>query len=204
MRRYSRHLLVGFALAGACVAACGKSSDSGDASLPPDDGSGGDGDAALIDVALNDAAKEASTIADAADASDASDAAALTCHPSGPLDCSPSTVGSNYQCVQLPSNFQKAVNTAIQSVMAQNPTWFDTTKGAPCCPLCIQPASFVAAVVAAIKAGGLCAEVDPNNPSIQIVVKHDAACSEGFLVLTSANYVHNPGKYSESCVPAWL
>ncbi len=192
-------------LVSVCVAAsCGKSGDSGDASLPPYDSGSADGDGAFTDSASNDAAKETSTVVDAA-ASDASDAAALTCHPSGALDCSPSQAGSNYQCVQLSSsNFQKAVTAAIQSVMQQHPSWFDTTQGFPCCPLCIQPASFMAAVIAAIQAGGLCAELDPNNPSIQIVVKHDNACSEGFLLLTSSNFVHNPSKYSETCVPAWL
>jgi hypothetical protein len=127
-----------------------------------------------------------------------------TCNPTGPLDCSPSQVGNNYVCLDLPSNFNKQVTAAVQAVMAQNPSWFDTSMGSPCCPLCTQPNMFMDAVVAQIQTMGLCAARDPNDADHEIAVKLDNSCDEGFAVLTSSNIVRNPAKLTYTCVPAWL
>jgi len=96
------------------------------------------------------------------------------------------------------------VNAAVQLVLAQHPEYFDTSQGFPCCPLAVEPGKFIADVVTAINAGGECAQLDPNNPTIEMVVKHNNKCSEQYVVLTSANIVRNPAKFQGSCAPAWL
>jgi hypothetical protein len=130
--------------------------------------------------------------------------AIASCTSAGAVDCSAATPPS-YACGTPSPSFVGSVNAGIELVLAQHPEWFDPAQGpAPCCPLALQPQLFVEAVVAAVNAGGMCAKIDPNNPSIEIVVKHDNTCSEQYVLLTSANIVRHPPKFQGTCAPAWL
>jgi hypothetical protein len=140
---------------------------------------------------------------DAAPQAEAS-TAVPSCGAAGPLDCSASAPAS-YECGDPPATFAKQVNAALELVLAQNPAWFDESQGAaPCCPLALMPGEFMNAVVTELNAAGLCATLDPNNPTIEIVVKHDSTCSEQYVLLTSAMVVRHPPKFQGSCAPAWL
>ena len=134
---------------------------------------------------------------------DAAPDAALVCNTSGPVDCSPSSAPT-YECADPPPILRGRVTQAIQGVLALHPEWFDFDAGFPCCPLATQPQSFLDAVVAAIAADGACAQRDPNNPNIELVVKRNNQCSEQYAILTSGSVVRNPPKHQGSCVPAWL
>ena len=129
--------------------------------------------------------------------------APFVCDSSGSLDCSAAST-TNYSCGDPAPNLGNKVKTAVQTVLAQQPSWFDFSVGAACCPLALQPQAFRDAVVAAINASGACASVDPNNPKIELVVKTNNKCSEQWVILTSGNIVRNPPKHQGSCVPAWL
>jgi hypothetical protein len=105
----------------------------------------------------------------------------------------------------VPNNFRPQVDAAIVHVRDSNPSWFDYGSGpAPCCPVALSPAQFRDAVVARLNATGLCASPDPNNPNIEIAVKRNNACNEGYSILTSQNVIRQPPHHSYTCVPAWM
>jgi len=128
----------------------------------------------------------------------------LSCVASGPKDCS-ANAPAKYDCGGIDNNFRPKVNAAIKAVRDSNPSWFDYEKGpAPCCPLALNTEGFLNGVVDHLNGSGLCAQRDPNNYFIEITVKHDNACNEGYSILTSANIVRQPPHYNYTCVPAWL
>jgi hypothetical protein len=168
---------------------------------------GGGGKDASAGAAGKDGGKDgaAGGAGGAGSGGDAGDAGpTLVCKPSGgAADCSPAQPPS-YDCADLPPNYKNAVGAAVQAVLAQHPQWFDFNQGFPCCPLAVETNAYLDAVVAGVVQGGLCAARDPNNPNIEIVVKHDNGCDEGYSILTSGNIVRNPPHYQGTCVPAWL
>ena len=126
----------------------------------------------------------------------------LICDTSGPQDCSPHP--SAYDYVGPPAKFHSQVNAAVAAVRDGNPSWFDYNQGpAPCCPLALDTEAFLNGVVAHVNGSGLCAQRDPNNPNIEITVKKNNDCAEGYSVLTSASIVRSPAHYNYGAVPAW-
>lgn len=164
---------------------------------------GGTGGSAVTGGGAGSPATGGAATGGSAGTTDAAVEAAFVCDVSGPLDCSASGV-TEYACGDPAAKLAGKVGNAVKSVLAAHPEWFDYSTGYPCCPTAKEPGLFMDAVVAAINANGACAQKDPNNPVIEMVVKLNNKCSENWVILTSAMVVRNPPKYQVACAPAWL
>jgi hypothetical protein len=127
---------------------------------------------------------------------------ALACPPGGPQDCSPGPgSGEPDTCQKLTSCFFPAVRDSVVKVMADHPEWFD--KSGPS-PHVLKPEDYMNAVVANVKARGLCAIRDPNAGD-EIAVKHDNRYAESFDILAVGDFARwGAGIYTATCAPAWF
>jgi hypothetical protein len=192
--------LLAFAFAAGIAAACSSSSPLADA---------GSDAATAPDVLLlpeagppPDAAADAASDA-AADAADA-DASVHVCPTGGALDCSPgSGTGDANQCFDGPSCWVSKVQKAVNTVVSQNPSWFDFNNQWNC-PMILDVDSFMNAVVAQLVAVPLCAIRDPNAPGEEVTVKHDNAFTENFDIVASTGCARSgTAIYTGWCAPAW-
>ena len=167
-----------------------------------------DNDGAAADAALvNDAAPgvDAAPSIDAAPPMDAAPPvdAGIVCPPTGPLDCVAVWPGS-YQCFSGTSCYVSDVQSAINRVINQNPSWFDLNHPLGCPMILVPTTDFVTAVAQDISSHGLCAVEDPNAPQEEVVVKHDNAFSENFDIVASTGCARrSAGIYTSYCVPSW-
>lgn len=169
-----------------------------------------DANAPPMDAAsARDASADSTLDADAADAREDSAPidtgvivdTGLSCG-SGPPDCEPGPgTGMADQCFDAPSCFLRTVQNAIRTVLANNPTCFDTTTGSP---RVLNEPCYMNGVVMELQRQGLCARIDPNAGD-EIVVKHDNTLSENFDILTADNLVRSGnGIFTATCAPAWF
>jgi len=167
-------------------------------------------DAAVDAALLVDAGLDAEVIFDAGvdagpDAGpDAGADAGIPCPSGGTLDCSPgSGSGDNSTCHDGNGCFLSNVQSAVNSVVNNNPTWFDYNNQWSC-PMILDVDAYMNAVVAHIANQNLCVIRDPNAPNEEVTVKHDNAFAENFDIVASNGCIRSgAGIYTSTCVPAW-
>lgn len=130
--------------------------------------------------------------------------AGIPCPSGGPLDCSPgSGSGNNNTCHDGNGCFLSAVQAAVNSVVNNNPSWFDFNNQWNC-PMILDVNAFMNAVVAHISSQNLCVIRDPNAPNEEVTVKHDNAFAENFDIVASTGCARSGSHiYTSTCVPAW-
>jgi hypothetical protein len=124
------------------------------------------------------------------------------CPPPGGMDCSPGPgMGTAEECYDWPSCFLTQVQRAVNDVVRDNPTWFDSSAGPT---HVLQVEMYMDAVVALLNTRGLCSIRDPNAGD-EIVVKLNNAYAENFDILTASEDVRSgAGIYTSQCAPAWF
>lgn len=123
---------------------------------------------------------------------------------STPQDCSPGTgTGMGDQCHDAPSCYLKTIQSAVKSILAAHPDWFDYS-GPGGCPIIKNVDAFLDAVVSTVAATGLCIERDPNAPGQEVTVKRNNAFTENFALVSSAGCArYGDPIYTGFCAPAW-
>lgn len=104
------------------------------------------------------------------------------------------------------SQFQAAVQAAIDAVIQEQPALFDRTQAFPEGSQqykIVDIEGYVDAVVAKLAVAGLCAEHELYEPNTNFIhVKNAAALSEDFAVYTSKGFVRRDRCYVQTCNPA--
>lgn len=126
----------------------------------------------------------------------------VSCPPEGPMDCSPGPgSGEGDTCIDTAPCFRKAVQNAIQQVLAGHPEWFMHDDMGD---FVLEVELYMNTVVELTAASGLCAIRDPNAGD-EIAVKFNNEYAENFDILTAAGYVrYADGIYTSTCIPAWF
>lgn len=138
------------------------------------------------------------------DAAGDADASVHVCPTTEPLDCSPGTgTGAADQCFDGPSCYVTKVQKAVNTVVSQNPSWFDFNNQWNC-PMILNVDAFMDAVVAQLAGPSLCAIRDPNAPGEEVTLKHDNAFTENFDIVASTGCARSGSAiYTGWCSPAW-
>lgn len=175
--------------------------DAGHDAAATDASSARDAPSRAIDAGEVDASPLPDAFVDDA-GTDAGPPPPVSCDRSGDLDCSPFT--STGRCPDGPSVFAADVNAAIDAVIAENPTWFDTINYPASTPL-IQPANvsdYMQAVTDHLTAAGLCA----SGPGEELGVKRNADCSESWDLVANPDATTNLVRrhYVGDCFPAFF
>jgi len=118
--------------------------------------------------------------------------------------CSPGPgTGAGNQCGQTSPAFLADVDAAIDATVSQHPELFDLgdvrgDRGY----LVLDPRRYHDAVVASLRARGLCAEVMDYE---EIAVKGDNSFGEGYDIYLSSGHIRRgAGSYRGTCWPAWF
>lgn len=115
----------------------------------------------------------------------------------------PRGTGAGVNCPRhAEGDFVRAVDAAIDRVIAKNPSFFDMNdRIGGDQPRIVNPDAYLRAVPVELEAAGYCAIFDGK----EIAVKNTNSYSEQYHIWYSAGYVRRgDGAYRATCEPAWF